>query len=100
MTEKASKKTYLFADFARGSISRQIPCSGRKGAINSLLARNNFPARLHRESSSQIAEFAEVFETDFRKRRLISAKFPAFFPATREFWPPGDCRIDRRRAAE
>src|SRR5271156_1654252 len=55
---------------ARESISRPIPCSGPKRGINSLRGRkNSLLARLG--SISQIAEFADVFETDFRKNRLI-----------------------------
>src|SRR5271163_837701 len=56
--------------WAQESISRQIPCSGRKGGINSLLAQK-IPSSTAQGIFSQIAELAHVFETDFRKKRLI-----------------------------
>jgi hypothetical protein len=54
---------------------------------------NKFPARPRRgicEFALQATEFADVFETDFREKAADSAKFPAFFPVTRELCTSGD----------
>jgi hypothetical protein len=44
-----------------------------------------------------MTELAEVFETDFPKKTAESEKFPAFFPATREFATEANRRIIPRR---
>jgi hypothetical protein len=75
---------------AHGSISRQIPCSGPKGGNNSLLAQINSLLVRVGEFALQATEFADVFETDFREKAADSAKFPAFFPVTRELCTSGD----------
>ena len=51
---------------------------------------NEFPARPRREFTLQATEFADAFETDFRGNTANSAKFTAFFPATRELCTSGD----------
>src|SRR5271156_2591610 len=43
---------------------------------------------------SQITELADVFV--FSRKEAESTKFPAFFPTTREFGTPNDCRIEFR----
>ena len=67
-------------------------CSGPKGRTNSLLAG----------VENYLASYCinGCLRDRFSQKVAESAKFPAFFPATREFSVPGDCRIDSRRAAE
>src|SRR5271163_3293093 len=53
---------------ATGSVSRNSLLRSKRR--NKFPARaNKFPARRRREFVSQLAEFASVFETDFRKKR-------------------------------
>jgi hypothetical protein len=94
---------WRFARLDRLRASRPRPGARIDFAPNSLLrskrrkqfpARaNKFPARPRRglcEFALQATEFADVFETDFREKAADSAKFPAFFPVTRELCTSGD----------
>jgi hypothetical protein len=70
-----------------------------KDGTNSLLARNNSLLRCVGNSSANHC-IRRCFRDGFSQKTAESAKFPAFFPATREFWPSGYCKIDPRQAAE
>jgi hypothetical protein len=62
---------------------REIPCSGPKPGINSLLSRIKFPAplrRVFRRLISQIAELTDVFETINTGKRPISRENSLLIP--------------------
>ena len=81
-----------------GSVSSQIPAPAQS-RTNSLLAQNN---SLLACVGNYLASYCinGCLRDRFSQKAAESAKFPAFFPATREFGAPGDCRIDPRRAAK
>src|SRR5277367_3725492 len=67
----------------RESISRQIPCPGRIGGIIPC-SREIIPCSGAQGISSQITEFADVFERDFYRKSLIRRNSLHFSP------PPGN----------
>jgi len=76
-----------------------IPCCGRKGGIDSLLARIN---SLLVCVGNLLANYwiRRCFRDGFSQKPADSAKFPAFFPATRESGAPGDRESDCARKAK
>src|ERR1700691_4116744 len=84
---------------ARGSISRRIPCSGSKYRINSLLGRID---SLLACIGNLLANYwiRRSFRAGCLQKTAESAKFPAFFPANREYITPGGRESIRGKTLE
>jgi hypothetical protein len=84
---------------ARGSISRRIPCSGSKCRINSLLGRID---SLLACVGNLLANcwIRRSFRAGCLHKTAEPAKFPAFFPATREYITPGGRESIRGKTLE
>jgi hypothetical protein len=78
--------------------ARRFRASSLQGGTDSLRARKNSLLRCVGNLYATHC-IRRGFRDGCSKKTAESAKFPAFFPATREFGTLGDCRIDPRRAA-